>query len=570
MRIIMNDSGLLREYVHQHSEEAFRSLVRQHTNLVFGTAMRRTGDATAAEEITQNVFLILARKAIWLQSHTSLAAWLHHTTVLETRQWWRGESRRQRREQAAIALETTMKTPAANSPAMSEALDEGLMEMAETDRQALLLRFFEGCNHREVGLALGIGEDAARKRIDKALNQLSGILRKRGLAIGTTTAFAATLASASQAAPAALSATAAQFALANASTSAIPFFTATLAKMLGMNRGHLALATAVLLLTPLLWQGAQLFSLLQEQERMRTLLASLQSSRDISAKSESQILIQLQTASNRLARANSRAASPGTLITTNGLDPRLFRWTESADYVRVPKKSLPWLAFDGNNSSWRVGSSPGNAEKVIARGGRLSPTLLNALGLDTDEQSRLQSYFQASVQQYTSYAEAQARIQGPESLPANTPSFVQTNSDTRVWSLPPLDETASTNWKNQFIAGLSQLIGEERVEALVHQADQDRSLNFVFQDFGNKQPLIVVTPLPTGGVSLARTFATGEHPQWQGNYNLPISKILTSKSDDIFNPMNGFIDRPLPAPLVDYLRQWQQAHPEISDAPVIK
>src|SRR4051812_34907130 len=130
MATIMNDSGLLREYVHQHSEEAFRTLVRQHTNLVFGTAMRRTSDATAAEEITQNVFLILARKAVWLQSHTSLASWLPHTTPLEARQWWRGESRRQRREQTAIALETTMKTSVADSHSLTDALDEGLLELS--------------------------------------------------------------------------------------------------------------------------------------------------------------------------------------------------------------------------------------------------------------------------------------------------------------------------------------------------------------------------------------------------------------------------------------------------------
>jgi RNA polymerase sigma factor (sigma-70 family) len=565
----MNDSVLLRDYLHQHSEEAFRSLVQQHTNLVFGTALRRTGNVAAAEEITQNVFLILARKAIWLQHHTSLAAWLHHTTLLEARQWWRGESRRQRREQTAIALETTMKTIDADSSSLSDALDEGLLELSENDRQALLLRFFEGRNHREVGLALGIGEDAARKRIDKALNQLSGILRKRGLAIGTTAAFAAALTASSKAAPAGLSVTATQFALTKASTSTIPIITTVLAKLLSMNRVHLALACSVLLLTPLLWQGAQLFSLHQEQDRMRTLLASLQSSRDLSAKSESEILRQLQTASNRLAQADSPATLSNTLIATNGLDPRLFRWDESADYVRVPKKSLAWLAFDGHNSSWSVGTSPGNEEKIITRDGHLSPTLLKALGLDADEQSRLQTYFQSSVQQYTTYADSQARIQGSESLPANTPSFVKTNEYTRVWTLPPLSETVST-WKGQFEKGVTQLIGEERTQTIFEQADQDHSLNLIFQNFGNNQPLIVVTPLPTGGVSLARTYVSGEHPRWHGDYNIPISKVITPTPDDIFNPMRGFIDRPMPVPLVDYLRQWQQTHPEVPDAPAKK
>src|SRR4051812_18827390 len=106
----MNDAELLRAYLHQHSEEAFRTLVRQHADLVFGAALRRTGDPGAAEEIAQNVFVALARKATWLQSQVSLAGWLHRSTLWEARQWWRGESRRRRREEAAAAQETTMKT----------------------------------------------------------------------------------------------------------------------------------------------------------------------------------------------------------------------------------------------------------------------------------------------------------------------------------------------------------------------------------------------------------------------------------------------------------------------------
>src|SRR5437899_2463158 len=92
------DRELLREYAEQGCEESFRALVQRHVDLVFATAMRGLSEQGAAQEITQNVFIALARKAPWLRSEINLAGWLHKTARLETRQWWRGELRRQRRE----------------------------------------------------------------------------------------------------------------------------------------------------------------------------------------------------------------------------------------------------------------------------------------------------------------------------------------------------------------------------------------------------------------------------------------------------------------------------------------
>ncbi|MCL4179222.1 MAG: hypothetical protein KJ072_15955 [Verrucomicrobia bacterium] len=108
--INLADADLLRAFVREGSEAAFRSLTERHVDLVLGTALRRTGHREAAQEITQNVFIALARKSAWLQVRRSLAGWLYRTTLLEARQWRRGETRRGQRELTAVELETTMKT----------------------------------------------------------------------------------------------------------------------------------------------------------------------------------------------------------------------------------------------------------------------------------------------------------------------------------------------------------------------------------------------------------------------------------------------------------------------------
>src|SRR5438874_764143 len=98
------DHQLIAEFYAHRSEQAFAALVQQHVNLVFGTAMRQVGDRTAAEEITQNVFIALAQSAGKLGSHPTIAGWLHQTTLNKSREWLRSELRRQRRKQTAVSL----------------------------------------------------------------------------------------------------------------------------------------------------------------------------------------------------------------------------------------------------------------------------------------------------------------------------------------------------------------------------------------------------------------------------------------------------------------------------------
>src|SRR5688500_5418983 len=158
-----SDQQLLRVYVGRGSEEAFTVLVKRHTSLVYGTACRKLGNKSAAEEITQAVFVVLARKAAFLCHHENLSGWLHQTTLLECRQRIRADMRRQRREEIAMNLNEP-----GNNSSIATDVDEALLELSEKDRQPLLLRFFESLPLRDVGRQLGIREDAAQKRVTKA------------------------------------------------------------------------------------------------------------------------------------------------------------------------------------------------------------------------------------------------------------------------------------------------------------------------------------------------------------------------------------------------------------------
>src|SRR5687767_5144313 len=203
-----SDQQLLREYAARSSEEAFTELVKRHTSLVYGTAWRKLGDAAQAEEITQAVFVILARKAIFLCHRENLGAWLHKTALLESRHNLRTELRRRRREE--IAME--MHNPSNEAP-LAQELDEALLELSDKDRQPLLLRFFEALSLRDVGARLGVAEDAAQKRVAKSVGLLERILRRRGRDVSSA-ALVAALAGSAEAAPAYLAGSIAKTALA--------------------------------------------------------------------------------------------------------------------------------------------------------------------------------------------------------------------------------------------------------------------------------------------------------------------------------------------------------------------
>ena len=189
------------------AEEAFAALVRQHINFVFATAVRQVGDRGAAEEITQNVFFALAQASDKLKSHPTIAGWLHRTTLNKSREWLRSELRRRRREQIAFNQDLARSEGDSVWSALVPLLDEALLGLREPDRLAVIMHYMEGQTFHEVGSALGIGEDTARKRVNRCLEKLTHYFRRHGFAVPGLGAGAPLFALSSHAAPSGLAKT---------------------------------------------------------------------------------------------------------------------------------------------------------------------------------------------------------------------------------------------------------------------------------------------------------------------------------------------------------------------------
>lgn len=216
---MIDEFELLRRYAQGADETAFAALVARKVNLVYSAAFRQTGgNAQLAEEVTQNVFLDLARKAGSLTHHTSLTGWLYTSTRFAAFKAARAQQRWQQRTRKAQAMhEIENDSPTESAWAqLRPVLDAALAELGERDREALLLRFFEDCPLAEVGSKIGLSENSARMRVDRALEKLRQTLARRGVT-STSVALALALSQhAVTAAPAGLAATAAGSAMAGA------------------------------------------------------------------------------------------------------------------------------------------------------------------------------------------------------------------------------------------------------------------------------------------------------------------------------------------------------------------
>jgi RNA polymerase sigma factor (sigma-70 family) len=202
-----DDSALLRQYAEDHSDEAFAALVTRHINLVYSVALRHVGDPHQAEEVTQAVFVILAKKPLQLRHDKALSSWLFQSTRLTASNYVRGETRRHRHEQEAHMQSVLSESGGDVWPRIAPLLDDAVAGLSEKDRHAIVLRFYEGRNLRELGAALGTSEDAAQKRISRAVERLREFFAKRGVATSGTALGVALSAHAIQAAPAGLAAT---------------------------------------------------------------------------------------------------------------------------------------------------------------------------------------------------------------------------------------------------------------------------------------------------------------------------------------------------------------------------
>jgi RNA polymerase sigma factor (sigma-70 family) len=178
----MDDLALLREYAARNSETAFETLVSRRAGFVYSAALRQVRDPHLAEDVTQAVFIILAQKAARISQDTILTGWLFKTTRFAALAQTRAAAKRREREQEAqMQTEIQHTAPDPLWEQMSPMLDEALASLGDTDRQAVLLRFFENKGLAEVGSALKTSGDTARKRVARALEKLRKYFSKRGM-----------------------------------------------------------------------------------------------------------------------------------------------------------------------------------------------------------------------------------------------------------------------------------------------------------------------------------------------------------------------------------------------------
>ncbi|MDB6031943.1 MAG: polymerase sigma factor, sigma-70 family [Verrucomicrobiales bacterium] len=177
----MEDRELLGEYVKSGSQGAFRELVERHLPVVYSTARRMVNDAQLAEEIAQNVFTTLAQKAASIRSSQVLGGWLYNTTRNLAMHALRSEQRRRAREQTAFDMQSFDQNE--ETPDITQHLEPAMEELEADDRDALVLRFLGNRALREVGTQLGISEEAARKRVNRALERLRGVLERRKISV---------------------------------------------------------------------------------------------------------------------------------------------------------------------------------------------------------------------------------------------------------------------------------------------------------------------------------------------------------------------------------------------------
>ncbi len=329
-----DDAELLLRYARENSEPAFAELVRRHLGLVYHAALRQVGgDAHLAQDVAQTVFTDLARKAAALARRPVLVGWLYTSTHYSATQVVRSERRRRTREQAAHTMTEILTDPAptADWERLRPVIDDALHALNARDREAVLLRYFEGRPFADIGARISASEDAARVRVDRALEKMRIELARRGVT-STTAALGLVLAGqTAAAAPVGLAATVTGAALASAAGGGL----VSVLTFMSMNKLTIGLAAVLVATgtTGLVVQArtnAELRAELRELQAESTQIAALQAGNaqlarrhaEVEAmRADDEMLLQLsdeaaalrtrmQAAERRVAQASASRAAP--------------------------------------------------------------------------------------------------------------------------------------------------------------------------------------------------------------------------------------------------------------------
>ena len=280
-----NTGQLLADYARRGSEAAFRELVERYLDLVYGTALRHVGgDTHLAQDVAQTVFADLARQAGSLYPEVMLGGWLHRRACQVAKTLMRGERRRHDRERQAAQMNALEERCETRMDQLVPILDEAINRLGAGDRAVILLRFFEGLDLRAVGQAMATNEDAAQKRVARALDRLRNLLVRQGVTPSAAGLAGVLAAEALSVAPAGLAASISTAALAGAAAAggsgALAWF-----QLLGMAKLKIA-AGAVILAgvgMHLMWDHQ---ALRQLREENRALQQQLQVGRQLRAENQ--------------------------------------------------------------------------------------------------------------------------------------------------------------------------------------------------------------------------------------------------------------------------------------------
>lgn len=299
-----SDIELLREYARTGVEHAFTAVVSRHLGMVYHAALRQTRGPELAEEVAQTVFALLARKAGGLASGTIIAGWLFKTTRFVAAHAVRDEYRRRRREQEAARMNLN---PSTEPPDPIEhalpILDEMLSRLRQSDREALLVRYFEGKSFAAVAQTLGSSEGAARKRVQRALENLRQLLASRGVSMAPGTLATGLQTTGLQAAPAGLTAAVSSAALQQAAGAAtLTLLTQTTLKVMTLTKIKI-LGTAAIALA---MAGGTIAYISQSPPAP---LASLEKREESSRQEDKDQVARLETENRRLTDALAQTNS---------------------------------------------------------------------------------------------------------------------------------------------------------------------------------------------------------------------------------------------------------------------
>ena len=378
------DRDLVRSYAREGSETAFRALVSRHVDLVFATAYRQVGDRGLAEEITQNVFVRLARKSTVLAGHETIVGWLHRCAILESKACFRAEMRRRRREEIAAALAETQSTGRDLTLDLSPLLDEALLQLRDGDRVALVLRFLEERSFREVGTALGVDENAARQRVNRALSKVTEFFRQQGVVLPAAGG-AAVLHQSTLAAPVGLASTASAAGLAVGGPAS--GLGVVLLSIMNLTPTKTAMLCGALVLLPIGWQFFTVGRAEREVESLRRELARFNdqltgTERELADLDRALLQLRNETAAQRAEVARIKDAIPKA--NSDFTPAGLYRWDDKAPVVRLPKRLLAGIWMTGNTNSQ----------------GELSPEIRAILQLSDDETRKVQSAIDRFTAEY--------------------------------------------------------------------------------------------------------------------------------------------------------------------------